>query len=96
MLLALGTANDWIGRTTDFAGIGVVVLVAATAAGGYLAARTRLGPGAAAATGAGAGLGMLLVVELFGLQPSAWWVLLISAYAVVAAWDLRRTVRRTR
>lgn len=96
MLLALGTANDWIGRTTDFAGMGVVALVVAVFAGGYLVARSRLGPGAAVATGASAGLGALFVVELFGLQPSAWWVLVVSVYAVVGVWDLRRTVRRAR
>lgn len=96
MLLALGTANDWIGRTDDFAGMGVVVMVLAVFAGGFVVARSPLGPGAAVAIGAGAGLGALLVVELFGLQPSAWWVLVVSVYAVVAVRDLRRTVRRAR
>lgn len=96
MVLALGTANDWIGRTSDFAGGGVVLLVIVLTVGTYLAARSRLAPGPAAATASAVGLCVLLVVELRGLQPSAWWVAVVAAYAGFAAWDLRRAVRRAR
>ncbi|CAN5886703.1 hypothetical protein BH23ACT10_BH23ACT10_04120 [soil metagenome] len=96
MVLALGTANDWIGRTSDFVGGGVVLLVLALAVATYLAARSRLAPGAAVVAAGAVGLCALLAVELRGLQPSAVWVALAAAYAGFAAWDLRRTVRRAR
>lgn len=95
-ILALGTANDWIGRTTDFAGVGVVLLVLVMTAGTFLAARSRLTSGPAVTTAAAVGLAAVLTVELRGLQPSAWWVVAVSAYTAFAAWDLRRAVRRAR
>lgn len=95
-VLALGTANDWIGRTSDFAGGGVVLLITVVTVGTYLAARSRLAAGGALVTASAVGLSTLLVVELRGLQPSAWWVAVVTAYAGFAAWDLRRAVRRAR
>lgn len=95
-MLALGTANDWTGRTSDFAGMGTVLLVLALGVATFVALRSRARAGGAAGGAAVAALCTLLTVEVLRLQPSPWWVVALSTYAALAAWDLRRTMRRGR
>lgn len=95
-MLALGTSNDWIGRTSDFVGTGTILLVATIASAAFLLLRSRAPTGAAVAGAALAALCTRATVELADLRPSSLWVLVVALSGAYAAWDLRRVLRRGR
>lgn len=93
-LLALGTANDWTGRTTDFVGMGVVLTVVAVAAAAVVLVRARWGTEPAVFAGVGTGLATLAAAQAYAWQPSVWWVAGLTVFGAVARWDLRRAMRQ--
>lgn len=92
--LALGTANDWTGRTTDFVGMGVVVTVLAVAGAAFVLVHARWGTEPGVFAGVGAGMTTLAAAQVFAWQPSVWWIIGLTAFGAVARWDLRRAMRR--
>ncbi len=95
-LFAWGTPNDWVGRSTDVAGPGVVLLVLLAAGGVFFLTSRRSMVGTSIMASLAAGLSTLFTVELIDLRPAAWRVLLVTGFVVLTARSLRRDRGRAR